>query len=235
MICNARVHFGAGLGVLALLFATAAWVFAGMGVVAQVVSVGFAWCSLNAGFVAVGYACNMPSVFGKRVDGGRAPWARVFLLPYFGVVAIARWLQRTVTGEDAFNQVTPMLYVGRLVETSELPDDVTLVADLTAELDEPRRTRDQYAYVCLPTLDGMAPKHEALRTFVDQLVAHQGVLYVHCAAGHGRAAMAAATVLVRRGEASGVHDAQRLLRTKRPKVRMTRIQREAVTAAGLAR
>lgn len=231
MDCNGLVIFAVALGLVALGFGVAAWILSGVGTFGLVPASLFAWSALVAGFVAAGYARNDVRVFGKSNDGTRAAWARAFLLPYFGGVALARWIQRTATGEDAWNLVAPDLYVGRYVPTDDLPQDVTFIADLTAELTEPLETRERYGYACVPTLDGTAPDVQQLRALADLLETRTGPIYVHCAAGHGRAAMAASVLLIRRGLADDVYDAQRLMRQTRPKVRMTRVQRDAVTAA----
>ncbi|MEM9067623.1 MAG: hypothetical protein AAGE52_03930 [Myxococcota bacterium] len=190
-----------------------------------------AWCALAAGVVALGYLGLGPGVFGKSPAGTRAPWASVLLAPYFGGVAIARWLQRTITGEDAYNLVAPGLYVGRLVDTKGLPDDVALVVDLTAELTEPVQTRTRLEYRCLPTLDGTAPPADALRAFALPLEDEPRPIYIHCAAGHGRAAMLASIVLVRRGHADDTRGAEQHMRKVRPKVRMTGQQHRHATQA----
>lgn len=228
------MFFGAALGLVAVGFAAAAWLLGGFGPVGIAASVILGWSALVAAFVAVGYARNDARVFGKSSDGTRAAWARVFLVPYFGGVALARWIQRTATGEDAWNLVAPGIYVGRHVPTHGLPDDASFVVDLTAELTEPLETRRRFGYACLPTLDGMAPDVPSLRALAETVDAGSGPVYVHCAAGHGRAAMMTALLLIRRGLADDVYAAQRLMREARPKVRMTRAQRDAVTAAARA-
>ena len=59
---------------------------------------------------------------------------------------------------------------------------------------------------------------------LDQLADAEGPLYVHCAAGHGRSAMLAATLLVRRGHAEDVDAAVALMQRARPGVRLLAVE-----------
>ena len=107
----------------------------------------------------------------------------------------------------------------------ELPPGVDLVVDLTAEFPEPRGVRTGRTYVSLPTLDATAPDESALRRVVEQVAAWPGTAYVHCAAGHGRSAMLVAAVLLARGAVKDVPAAVKLIRGKRPGVRVKGEQR----------
>ncbi len=228
------MRFAIALTLVAVGLSALAWRVAGPSPAAIAAALVLGWAALAAVIVAVGYAGLGPGVFGKVPDGQRALWARLLLLPYFAGVSCVRWLQRTLTGERAYDEVAPGLYVGRLVPTRGLPPDVRLVVDLTAELSEPRQTRCNYEYRCLPTLDGMAPPDHRLRALAEEVAAHPGPVYVHCAAGHGRAAMLTAVVLVRRGLAADVRAAEEHMRAHRPKVRMTELQRRRATTAARA-
>lgn len=225
------MRFAVALSLVAAGLAALAWRVAGPSPMAVLGSLALGWAAVAAAVVAAGYAGLGPGVFGKTRDGRRALWARVLLLPYFGGVALARWLQRTVTGERPYDEVAPGLYVGRLVPTRGLPGDTALVVDLTAELSEPLRTREGFEYRCLPTLDGMAPPAQELRALAQEIAAHPGPVYIHCAAGHGRAAMLTSVVLVRRGLVPDVRAAEAHMRAHRPKVRMTRLQRRRAADA----
>ncbi len=225
------MRFAFALTIVAFGCAALAWHLASPTPASALGALLLGWVALSAAIVAAGYAGIGAKVFGKSSDGQRALWARVLLLPYFTLVAFARWLQRTVTGERPFDEVAPGLYVGRLVPTRTLPRDVRLVVDLTAELTEPLQTRQSYEYRCLPTLDGMAPEESLLRELAEDLAGRPGPVYVHCAAGHGRAAMLAAVILLRRGLAEDVQAAEARMRARRPKVRMTRLQRRRAAAA----
>jgi protein-tyrosine phosphatase len=83
-------------------------------------------------------------------------------------------------------------------------------------------------YLCVPTLDALTPSDSIARQAIDRIARSDGPVYIHCAQGHGRSAAFAAAVLIRRGLARDVEEAERLLVTKRPGVRLNRRQREFV-------
>src|SRR5262249_22991727 len=80
-------------------------------------------------------------------------------------------------------------------------------------------------YLCLPTLDGMAPDEAGARTLIATVAAWEGIVYVHCAQGFGRSALVVAGVLVERGLARDADEALVLLRKARPGVHLRPVQR----------
>lgn len=80
----------------------------------------------------------------------------------------------------------------------------------------------------MPTLDTAAPEYAAFAEAARWAAAHAGPVYVHCAAGHGRSAALAAGILVLRGAASTVDEAEALLQKARPLVYLHRAQRLVV-------
>src|SRR5947209_17823719 len=67
--------------------------------------------------------------------------------------------------EPCCPEVVPGIWVGRRAYARELPPDITLVVDLTAEFPEPRAVRAGRSYVCLPTLDATAPDAAVLKAW----------------------------------------------------------------------
>lgn len=186
----------------------------------------FAYPAFSFGLVGVGYLGWGAWMLGKRLDGTRHWWGYLLGGPFLVFMRLGReLLWRANHREAAWDEVAPGLYVGRWPRRSSLPEDVAMVVDLTSELTAAPCIRSRpNEYVCLPTLDGSAPSGAALRDLLDRLADHQGPLYVHCAAGHGRSAMFAATLLVRRGHAEDVGAAVALMQRARPKVRLVRAQ-----------
>jgi protein-tyrosine phosphatase len=183
------------------------------------------WPALSFLLVAAAYAGLGPGVCGKRPDGGLACWAVLLLFPYL-LLSWAVWhLQRLLSREAACNEVVPGLWVGRRPLAHELPPGTDLVVDLTAEFPEPRAVVVGRSYVCLPTLDALAPPVGPMRKLVQQVAAWPGTVYIHCAVGHGRSALVAAAVLLARGLAAGPKEAQQLVRKARPGVSLNRPQR----------
>ncbi len=176
------------------------------------------WPATSAFVVGLGYLFFGPSVFGKREDGSLSPLMLALLFPYHVAAWIRlRWNARD--GRPPFDEVAPGVYLGRrLVDATELPRDVRLVVDLTAEFRVTRGLTGHYDYLALPTLDTTVPPYDAFARLVERTAAHAGPIYIHCAAGYGRSAAVAAAVLVARGLATDVDDAQAKLRAARPKV-----------------
>lgn len=212
---------------LAVLFAASVGWFGGITWV-------LVWPAFSLIVVGSGYVWVGPGVIGKRPDG-TIPWYTALpVMPYLGVAQLAWWGVRVMGDEDAYNEVAPGLYLGRRLNHWEMPPRLRVVIDMTAELIEPHEVRRDARYLCLPTLDGAATSPQALAALIRGVVHAQGHVFVHCAAGHGRSAMALAVLMVARGEASDVDDAVAKMRAARPRVRLRTTQRRvAVEAARL--
>jgi protein-tyrosine phosphatase len=208
-------------------------VFAGFSVYLAVVGVALGgpgwlllWPALSFLVVAAAYAGLGPGLLGKRPDGRIAWWAAAPLLPYL-IITWGLWrLLRSFSREPCCQEVAAGLWLGRRPLPEDLPPDIDLVVDLTAEFPEPRGVRDGRTYLCLPTLDTLAPDEGAFGELVRRVARWPGRAYVHCASGHGRSATVAAAVLIVRGLARDAKEAEALLRRVRPGVRLKKAQRE---------
>jgi protein-tyrosine phosphatase len=187
---------------------------------------GWLLCWPGGSFVLVGaaYAGLGPRVFGKRRDGSLAWWSAA-LLPYLGLTWLVWHLQRRLSREPCCHAVAPGLWLGRRPYAHEVPPSVSLIVDLTAEFSEPGAVRVGRTYLCVPTLDSAATDEKTFRDLVETIAGWQGGVYVHCALGHGRSAAVAAAVLLARGLASTVREAEQMLRQARPGVRLKKAQR----------
>lgn len=200
---TALLGLGAGQGALAAVHARALGPW-GVGLLL--------WSALA--FAAVGAAYLLPAVgprvFGKRAGDGTLPPGRTLLLLPYLLATWGLWEARTrLQGrENPSDEVAPGLFLGRRPRNpSELPHGVALVADLTAEFAAPRSiARGAARYRCLPILDADAPADPAaFRALVGEVrrtLASGKTVYVHCALGRGRSALAAAAVVrsLRTGE-----------------------------------
>ena len=182
------------------------------------------WPAASFAFFASAYALRRPRLLGKRPDGRLAWWAYLALGPVFAVLAVVWHLQRRLRRETASHEIVPGLWLGRRPLRGEIPPGVRLVVDLTAEFAVARGVIGQREYVCLPTLDGLAPSQAEVEAVLARIEAC-GVVYVHCAMGHGRSALVVAAVLLRRGVVGSVPEAERWIRAWRPGVRLKGIQR----------
>jgi protein-tyrosine phosphatase len=205
-------------------------VFAMGSAATAVLSAGFvplAWPALSFGVVGLAYAGLGARPFLKGAHGKRNPIATIVLAPYLALAWLVLLALR-LRDEPAYHEIRPRLFLGRKpLRASELPKDVALVVDLTSEF--PRLHPKDVEYICLPTLDGSAP-HDlaAARALIDRIAAHEGAVYVHCAAGHGRSAALVASVLVIEKRAASVREALAIIRAVRPGAGLSKSQRAFV-------
>src|SRR6185436_3524716 len=164
------------------------------------------WPALSLAIVGLGYLGLGVRVFGKRPDGTLPLSARAVLAPYLGIAWLV-WQALRRTSVRPYTLVSPGLYLSRRLLAHELPADVGLVVDLTAEFDEPASVRAGRRYLALPTLDGHVPDEAEWQALLEEVAASDAVTLVHCAAGHGRSASFVAALLIRRGLAADVDDA----------------------------
>ena len=99
------------------------------------------WPAVSFVLIAAAYAGLGPGVCGKRADGRLAWWAVALLLPYllgtWGVWYAVRLLSR----EPCCDEVAPGVWVGRRPFVRDLPTNISLIVDLTAEFPAPRALR----------------------------------------------------------------------------------------------
>jgi protein-tyrosine phosphatase len=184
-----------------------------------------AWPAFSLVVVGLGYVWLGPHVLGKQPDGTLAWYTALLLMPYFGAAEFAWYLVRVLGDEEPWHEVSRGLFLGRRVQHWELPARIGLVLDMTAEFVEPLELRTGRRYVCVPTLDAHVPKPEALADAIAEILPYAGNIYVHCAAGHGRSAMAMAVLMVARGVASELDQAIAMMCAARTRVRLRTTQR----------
>ncbi len=173
---------------------------------------------------------NRPTLFGKKQDGTLS-WspALVVFLPHLAAGEVYFHLKRMVLKEPCWNQAAPGIYIGRRPRQRELPGGVRWIVDLTAELYEPGEVVRHGHYRYLPVLNRWVPGEEAdFRRLTRELAAVTEPIYVHCGSGLGRSATVVAALLILRGLADNVDQAERRLRRVRPRVYLHPAQRELV-------
>ena len=193
------------------------------------------WPALSFAVVGWAYATARPGLLGKRADGSIAPAAFVLLLPYFALTWVTWHAVRALSPGGAAHEVAPGVFVGRRPAPRDLPPGTRLVVDLTGEFAARRGVRagDGRSYLCVPTLDGSVPPDRALSDLIERMSAcgceGGGGVYIHCAQGRGRSAAVAAALLIARGVAADVEDAERIMKAARPLVRLNGTQRAWVS------
>lgn len=185
------------------------------------------WPSLSFALIAIGYFGLGPAVYGKSADGRLAITNQLLLLPYL-VYAWGTWhILRIIKRESAFDQLTDHIYVGRRLLAHELPEQIDHVIDLTCEFSEPKPLRSK-AYHSFPILDAFIPPLESLQVWVARVSTLSGNVYIHCAEGHGRTGLFAAALLLHTGHSQTPADAVQFIQSKRPLVRLSKWQLQAL-------
>jgi protein-tyrosine phosphatase len=192
----------------------------------------FYWFAASYLGLAYCYARGSCALLGKREDGG-LHWASVLLfLPYLLLVWSFFHLKRMgLRREACWHRVAEGLYLGRRALPGELPPDTRSIVDLTCEFAEPRSIVDSVDYRCLPSLNRYVPDPDAFRALVEELAGYSHPVFIHCGAGRGRAAAFAAALLLARGLARDVDEAEKWLRSARPGVRLHPVQRELASTS----
>lgn len=176
------------------------------------------WPTLSGSLLALAYFGRGPAVFLKE-DGrisfvSRALFAPVLLAQRLSLAHYRRQAQ-------AWNELTPQVWIGRRLDPPEAADavrqGVTAVLDLTGEFDEAPAFLG-VEYLNLPVLDLTAPTPAQLDAAVAFIEAQsaRGIVYVHCKIGFSRTAAATGVWLRRTGRAADAEEALRQLRAARP-------------------
>lgn len=184
------------------------------------------WFGLSFMIVGAAYGWVGARVFGKRPDGKMAVWATGLLMPYLFLTWIIWHLQRMSSREKCCHEIAPGIWLGRRAFLQELPENISLIVDLTAEFPEVKNVISGKTYICMPTLDTLAPDKETFLEVIDQISTWQGDIYIHCALGHGRSATVAAATLVAKGLAMNVNQAEEMIKKVRPSIVLSKAQRQ---------
>lgn len=184
------------------------------------------WSGLSWIVVGAAYGGLGAGIFGKRANGRMAPVSICLLLPYLSVTWFLWYMQQLLTKEPPYNEITPGLWLGRRCLGKELPSGIELIVDMTSEFSEPADLQLGRSYVCVPTLDASVPSDKAFADLVQIIVASPGPVYVHCALGHGRSAAVMTAVLVAKGSASTIEQAEQNVKQARPGTKINPVQRK---------
>ena len=173
------------------------------------------------------------------------PFALVYIiyrrLLEHGVRATYLWAQDKIVRRTRgfspphISQVQPGLYVGGQHKRRGLAEmralGITAVVNMREEFDDARRDLTLDHYLWLSTTDDTPPTPEDLErgvAFINRHIAEGHGVYIHCAAGVGRAPMMAAAYLVRTGISA--EQAWDTIRQVRPFIRPTPSQVAALAA-----
>jgi hypothetical protein len=152
------------------------------------------WGSLAFGIVGLGYAGVGPRIFGKTSEGRMSPLNVFVLAPYLLLLWSVWRLSRALRSEPPFHELVEGIVIGRRLLPDEYPERIESVVDLTAEFPESARIRKGRSYRAFPILDGSPSAPATLEQIVRAIMELPGDVYIHCAEGHGRTALVAASL-----------------------------------------
>lgn len=174
---------------------------------------------------------NLPMLLGKTSDGKLPFWSLIMFSPYLYLARNFSIIRRFFSKEDPFNQICEGVYVGGWPYSIEaMPPGNPAIIDCTTEF--PRR--DEFsgnAYLCIPTWDTRSPHPADIESAVKwacRMRAQGRPVFVHCAYGHGRSVAVVCALLVALGVAEDWKSAEKLVRSKRPSIRMNSLHRKAL-------
>lgn len=174
---------------------------------------------------------NLPLLLGKSSDGSFPIWSQIMFSPYLYFVRLFSTLRRLTSGEPPYSEVCDGLFVGGWPSSLEkLPPGNPAVIDCTCEL--PRKKEvSGLAYLCVPIWDTRAPQPAEIESAVRWACRKRSQnipIFVHCAYGHGRSVAVMCALLVALGLAEDWKNAEKMIRERRPYIRMNSLHRNAL-------
>lgn len=174
-------------------------------------------------------AVNLPLLLGKSSDGKFPLWSLIIFGPYLWFVRLFVPLRRWKSGEPLYSEISEGLYVGGWPTSMDhLPPGRPAVIDCTCEL--PRSSvLTPNGYLSVATWDTRAPQPSQIESAVRWACrkrTQKVPVYIHCAFGHGRSVSVACAVLVALGLADDWKSAEKIIREKRPFIKMNDLHRK---------
>lgn len=183
------------------------------------------WCGISFLILGIAYAGLGAVVFGKQKNGKIHIISLGLMFPYFLLTWVIWHIQRLISQEDCCNQIIPGIWLGRRPLDYELPLNISLIVDLTAEFPEPPNIISGKTYICIPTLDTQIPNKYIFNKLIQTIANWEGNVYIHCALGHGRSATVVAGVLIAKRLVNNLEEAEKLLKAARPGIKFSQVQR----------
>uniref|UniRef100_A0A803NVX5 Tyrosine specific protein phosphatases domain-containing protein n=1 Tax=Cannabis sativa TaxID=3483 RepID=A0A803NVX5_CANSA len=199
----------------------------------KLLSIPFLYASLVSVLISIASlpAVNLPILLAKSTDGSFPLWAMVIFSPYLYFVRGFSALRRLFSGEAPYSEICDGLYVGGWPSSPDkLPPGNPAIIDCTCEL--PRMSEfSGHTYLCVPTWDTRSPQPADIETAVKWACRKRELkrpVFVHCAYGHGRSVAVMCALLVALGVAEDWKSAEKLIKEKRPYIRMNALHRKSL-------
>jgi hypothetical protein len=192
-----------------------------------------AWLALSFGALGLAYAFGRPLLLFKTTSGHLHPASYLIYWPYHALNSLALGLYRYARRENPYDHIAGNIYLGWRLGRGDNPsvkkEGFLSTLDLTCEFAELKCLRE-CSYLCIPLLDTAAPTSDQLTQGAEWLVEREkeGPVYIHCAMGHGRSATFVAAWLLITGQAQSPEEAEQIIKSKRPRIGLNRVQSAAL-------
>ncbi|CAI8605178.1 unnamed protein product [Vicia faba] len=200
----------------------------------SILSLPFLYSSLISFLVSLAShpSIDLPLLLGKTSDGTFPISSLIIFSPYLYFVRLFSAVRRRWSGEPPYTEVSDGLYVGGWPSSPEkLPPGDPAVVDCTCEFPRLKGLTGGLPYRCLPTWDTRSPRPADIELAVKWACRKRDLnrpVFVHCAYGHGRSVAVMCALLVALGITEDWKTAEKLIKQKRPYIRMNALHRKAL-------
>ena len=168
------------------------------------------WLTINMGIMTLAYSLNYPGLLlGKTSSGKINPFCLLINLPWLLLTWLIFQIQAKCSHEEFCHQLADTRYwLSRRPLGRDALSRFSLVIDLTAEFPLDSHVPHR---ICIPCLDG-----HSLPALPMLDLPPAGQILIHCANGHGRSALLAASLLIQDGTCPTIQEAFELIERSRP-------------------
>lgn len=170
-----------------------------------ITSIIFAWIGVALTLVSSAYVFKKPSIFRKKNDGTIPLITSILLLPFIIGVHIYNIIAASFDKTDRIHHIGDGVHVGSRLNSTDFQRleklKIKAIVDMTAEFSALNWSASamEFDYFNIPVLDHQSPKEDELRqaiTWIDNQVARDRSVVVHCALGRGRSVFVVAAYLL---------------------------------------
>ncbi|KAH9624890.1 hypothetical protein KSS87_016993 [Heliosperma pusillum] len=200
----------------------------------KLISIPFLYASLISLLVSIASNpyINLPILLGKRSDGSFPIWSTIMFSPFLYFVRVFSLIRRYFSKEEPFTEICDGVYVGGWPCSKNMfPIGNPAVIDCTCEFPRVSGFNDNAGYLCIPTWDTRSPQPPQIESAVKWACrkrSHGVPIFIHCAYGHGRSVAVTCALLVALGVADNWKDAEKLIKKRRPYIRMNSLHRQSL-------
>ncbi|NLB70322.1 MAG: hypothetical protein GX804_11710 [Lentisphaerae bacterium] len=185
------------------------------------------WAMGVAGVLHAAYRDNDSTSFGKSSDGRIGTSGILVMFPYIFTLWLRQAAISLLSRENRYDKICDGVWIGRRPScASHLPEEASVCVDLAAEFASAAFLRnsssEKLKYISFPILEASTRGIEELCECIDSLP--EGNIFIHCAQGHGRSGFFTAAYLLRSGRVGTLPQAEELIRSARPGVKLRKAQ-----------